>query len=175
MTSYRFVTEIRVAAPVEAVYRAIADPAWVDDWGDATRVERRRHGDETGLGACFDATVRAPLGYTLSARIETVEAIPCSRLRMSASGSVEGSGVWELAQRQGHTETRFTWAVRTTERWMNLLSPVARPVFERSHGVVVRHAAETAAAHLDAELLHFRSEALADRERPGNRDRGSGV
>lgn len=160
MTPYRFVTELAVAAPVEAVYGAIVDPAWVDDWGDATHVERTRSGDGTGLGARFAATVRAPVGYTLSARIETVEAVPCRRVLMVAQGSVEGTGLWELEETAGSTAVTFTWNVRTTETWMNLLAPIARPLFERSHGVVMRNAAEAAARSLDAELLAFRSRSL---------------
>lgn len=161
-TPYRFVTDLRVTAPTEAVYGAIADPAWVGAWGDVTRVERCSPGDDTGLGACFDATVRAPLGYELTARIETVEAEPWARLRMVATGSVEGSGLWDLADDgEGGTALRFTWAVRTTERWMDVLAPVARPLFERSHGIVMRNAAVTASRHLGAELVAFRTRALA--------------
>lgn len=160
MTPYRFLTLLAVTASAEAVYRAIADPHWVDAWGDATRMERRSEGDAHGLGACFDATVRAPLGYKLTARIETVAAEPWSLLRMRASGSVEGTGLWELTEHDDRTEVRFEWAVSTTERWMDLLAPVARPIFERSHGIVMRNAAETAARHLGADLVHFRSRAL---------------
>lgn len=163
MTRYRFVTELRVTAPAEAVYGAIVAPDWAGAWSDATRVEQVRDGDATGLGACFDATVRAPVGYTLSARIETVEARPWSLLRMHATGSVEGTGLWELDPAEGTTAVTFIWDVRTTETWMNVLAPVARPLFERSHGIVVRRAAETAARSLDAELVSFRSRAL----RPG--------
>lgn len=160
MTPYRFVTTFGVTASADAVYGAVADPAWVDDWGDAVRVEQQRAGDELGLGACFDATVRAPLGYRLSARIETVEARPWSRLRMTASGSVVGTGTWDIAANGGSTDVRFDWEVSTTERWMDVLAPVARPVFERSHGIVMHNAARTAARHLGAELLHFDSRAL---------------
>lgn len=160
MTPYHFVTAFGVTASAEAVYCAIADPAWVDDWGDAVRVEQRRAGDGIGLGSCFDATVRAPLGYRLSARIETVEAEPCSRLQMRATGSVVGTGTWDLTSADGVTDVRFDWEVSTTERWMDVLAPVARPVFERSHGIVMHNAARTAARHLGAELLHFESRAL---------------
>lgn len=160
MTPYHFVTTLRVTASLEAVYWAIAEPAWVEDWGDAVRVERRQAADEVGWGSCFDATVRAPLGYHLSARIETIEADPWSRLRMQATGSVVGTGTWEITANGGATDVRFDWDVSTTERWMDMLAPVARPVFERSHGIVMRHAARTAADHLGAELLHFDSRAL---------------
>lgn len=160
MTPYHFVTSFGVTASAEAVYRAIADPRWVGEWDDATRVDRRRPGDATGLGACFDATVRAPLGYHLSACIETVEAEPWCRLRMRANGSVEGTGHWELEERNHGTEVRFEWAVNTTERWMDLLAPVARPLFERSHAIVMRNAAVTAADYLGADLLHFESRSV---------------
>lgn len=166
MTAYRFETALRVTASAEAVYGAIVDPAWVGEWGDATSVERERDGDDTGLGARYAATVRAPVGYQLSARIETVEARPWHHLRMTATGSVEGAGVWDLEEGEGYTDVTFTWQVRTTERWMNLLAPVARPLFERSHGIVMRHAAETAARHLGADLLAFRSRPLRPQEHP---------
>lgn len=160
MTPYRFITDLLVTAPARVVYQAIADPAWVEDWGDATRVERRSPGDATGLGARFDATVRAPLGYSLTATIETVATRPWDRLEMQATGSVEGHGTWELRAVPGGTEVSFGWRVATTERWMDVLAPVARPLFERSHGVVMRRAAETAARHLGADLVRFESRAL---------------
>lgn len=178
MTPYRFVTQFVVSAPIDAVFRAIADPRWVDGWGDATRVERRRPGDDTGLGARFDATVRAPLGYTLTASIETVVARPWDRLEMQATGGVVGTGTWDLEETPAGTEVSFHWDVSTTERWMDLLAPVARPVFERSHGIVMHRAARTAARHLGADLVGFESRALAPSgagPRTENRSGGDGV
>lgn len=165
MAQYRFVTEFAAAAPVAAVYATIVEPErWLGAWADAVSVRRLRGGDATGAGAAFQATVRAPVGYRLSARIDLVEADPPTHVRMRATGGLEGEGRWRLRAREEVTEVTFAWTVRTTAAWMNLAAPVARPLFERSHGIVVRHAAEAAAAHLGTELASFRSRA----ERPAS-------
>ncbi|WP_052666285.1 SRPBCC family protein [Nitriliruptor alkaliphilus] len=168
MARYRFVTEMHLGAPIDAVYGAIADPdGWVGDWADAVTVRRDAPGDRDGLGARFTATVRAPAGYELSATIETVETKRPTRLRMRSSGELEGGGVWQLRPRADGTDVRFDWDVTTTATWMNRLTPVARALFEWSHGVVVRNATDAAAAHLGTEVLWFRSR--PDRQGRGRR------
>jgi hypothetical protein len=165
---YRFVTDLRFTAPIDEVYRSVVEPErWLDGWSHAVSVERRSAGAETGVGASFVATVRAPLGYRLSARIEVVAAEPLTGLWMTSSGDLDGYARWRLAPHPGGTDVRFTWDVRTTERWMQVLTPVARPIFEWSHGVVVRRAAEAAARDLACDLPVFRSRAVrSDRPRP---------
>lgn len=149
---------MRFGAPIEDVYEVIVAPeGWVGDWADAVTVRREATGDRDGRGGRFAATVRAPVGYQLSATIETVEAERPLRLRMRSTGDLEGGGVWELRSRPDGTDVRFAWDVDTTAAWMNLLTPVARPLFEWSHGVVVRHATHAAAASLGTEVLRFRS------------------
>ena len=158
MARYRFVTEMRFGAAIDAVYDVIVRPeGWVADWGDAVSVEREAAGDRDGVGGRFAATVRAPAGYRLSATIETVEAERPFRLRMLASGDLEGDGVWDLRAGPVGTDVRFAWDVEATPTWMHLLTPVARPLFEWSHGVVMRNATDAAAAHLGTEVLAFRS------------------
>jgi hypothetical protein len=47
----------------------------------------------------------------------------------------------------------YDWRVRSTKPWMNLLAPVARPVFEHNHDVVMRWGGEGLARRLGVELL----------------------
>ena len=51
------------------------------------------------------------------------------------------------------TAVVYDWQVATTKRWMNLLSPIARPVFEYNHDVVMRWGGEGLARRLGARLL----------------------
>ena len=165
MAHYRFVTELRVGAPIGDVYRLLIEPeGWLDAWRDALRVDRVRNGDADGRGGAFEATVRAPFGYRLSARVAIAAADRPIRLDMVVVGDLQGTGRWDLAERGAATDVRFDFDVRSTPAWMDLLTPVFRPVFERSHHRVVRNAAEAAAASLDGELLHARSRALRRRE-----------
>lgn len=154
MAIYRFVTDFAIRAPIDQVYGAIADPeGWLNRWPDAIEVQRLAAGNTDGLGASFDATVRAPMGYRLSAVITTVGVDRPHELQMTSSGDLEGQGTWLLGQPDDTTNVVFTWAVRPTPAWMTMLTPVLRPAFARGHHTVVRHAAEAAAEALGAPLL----------------------
>jgi hypothetical protein len=51
------------------------------------------------------------------------------------------------------TAVTYEWKVRTTKRWMNLLAPLARPIFDYNHNVVMRWGGEGLARRLDCNLL----------------------
>lgn len=159
---YRFVTMFRLDAPREAVHRTVLDPRpWAQDVTDVLDVVMLEPGDEDGVGRSLRASVRAPLGYRLGATLVTTAVTP-DRIALSATGDLVGQGIWELtAPTVGTTEARFTWDVRSEVTWMNLLEPVARPVFVRSHHVVMRRACRAAARHLGVELRDFRSEEVS--------------
>ena len=70
-----------------------------------------------------------------------------------ASGELEGTGHWRLFEQDGVTAVTYEWNVRTTEKWMNLLAPVAKPVFSYNHDVVMRWGGEGLAQRLGCRLL----------------------
>jgi hypothetical protein len=70
-----------------------------------------------------------------------------------ASGGLEGRGHWRLFEEDGVTAVVYEWDVRTTKPWMNLLAPVARPVFEYNHDTVMHWGGEGLARRLDCNFL----------------------
>jgi hypothetical protein len=162
---YRFVTGMRFAAPRPAVHAALLAPeGWLPAWADVVDVRRTVDGDLTGVGRVFDASVRAPLGYRLSARVEVVDG-DAERPRVRATGDLDGEGRWHLIERPGGvTDATLDWDVEARPWWLRALSPVARPLFVRSHHTVVRHAAEAVASHLDAALLRCDSTEARSRQ-----------
>jgi hypothetical protein len=74
-------------------------------------------------------------------------------MRGEATGDLEGTGHWRLFEQAGVTAVTYEWEVRTTKPWMKLLAPVARPVFEYNHDVVMRWGGEGLARRLDCNLL----------------------
>ena len=70
-----------------------------------------------------------------------------------ATGALAGQGHWRLFEQDGVTAVTYEWNVRTTETWMNLLAPVARPVFAYNHDVVMRWGGEGLARRLGCRLL----------------------
>ena len=47
----------------------------------------------------------------------------------------------------------FEWRVRTTRRWMNVLAPIARPVFRWNHDRLMRAGGRGLARRLGVEFL----------------------
>jgi hypothetical protein len=70
-----------------------------------------------------------------------------------ATGALAGTGHWRLFEQNGITAVTYEWDVRTTKRWMNLIAPLARPVFAYNHDVVMRWGGEGLARRLDCSLL----------------------
>ena len=71
----------------------------------------------------------------------------------SAEGELTGRGHWRLYEHAGVTAVTYDWNVRTTKSWMNLIAPLAKPIFEYNHNVVMRWGGEGLAGRLDCNLL----------------------
>src|SRR5829696_1149294 len=72
-----------------------------------------------------------------------------------ATGALTGTGHWRLFEQDGVTAVTYEWNARTTKPWMSLLAPVARPVFEYNHNVVMRWGGEGLARRLGCDLLEI--------------------
>ena len=71
----------------------------------------------------------------------------------TATGELTGTGHWRLYEHAGVTAVTYEWKVRTTKAWMNALAPIAKPIFEYNHNVVMRWGGEGLARRLDCNLL----------------------
>ena len=71
----------------------------------------------------------------------------------TASGELTGSGHWRLYEHAGVTAVTYEWNVRTAKAWMNLVAPLAKPIFAYNHDVVMRWGGEGLANRLGARLL----------------------
>jgi hypothetical protein len=93
---------------------------------------------------------RSRIPYELE--FEFIVREPCS-MSGEAAGALTGTGHWRLFEQDGVTAVTYEWNVRTTKAWMNALAPVARPVFEYNHNVVMRWGGEGLARRLGCNLL----------------------
>jgi hypothetical protein len=143
-----------VDAPRERAWDAIEDAArWPEWWRGVVRVDELTPGGPGRVGSRYAIEWRSRLPYPLGFEF-TVDAVdrPLS-MAGRAEGELSGTGVWRLFEDDGVTAVVYDWQVTTTKRWMNLLSPVARPVFEYNHDVVMRWGGEGLARRLGATLL----------------------
>ena len=154
MAEYEFLTVWRLAAPIDRVWEAIYDlEAWPEWWKGVESVERLEQGDERGIGSLWRYVWRSKLPYNLVFQTRTTRIERPHVLAGEAEGELEGSGRWVLAEVEEGTLVRYTWRVRTTKTWMNLLAPIMRPVFAWNHDVVMRQGGEGLARLLGVQLL----------------------
>jgi hypothetical protein len=96
---------------------------------------------------------KSRLPYELAFDIQTTRVESPVAVEGVARGELEGTGRWRLFYEDGITTVRYTWKVRTTKPWMNLLTPLARPIFEWNHDVIMRQGGEGLARLLDVRLV----------------------
>jgi uncharacterized protein YndB with AHSA1/START domain len=154
MAEYRFLTTWLVDAPIERVWDALYDterwPAW---WRGVTHVRELEPGGEEGIGKVFEIGWRSRLPYDLEFRTTVTRVEWPHVMEGRADGELQGHGRWRLFEHGGATAVLYQWEVETTKRWMNLLAPVARPVFAYNHDWVMRSGGAGLARLLGSRLL----------------------
>jgi hypothetical protein len=110
-------------------------------------------GDHTRVGSRYRVAWRSRIPYVLEFDF-TVRGLAKGRwIEGDATGDLEGTGSWRLFEDGGVTAVVYDWEVASTKRWMNALGPVARPIFEYNHDVVMRWGGEGLARRLGVRLL----------------------
>ena len=149
MAEYHFVSIWQINAPIERVWkprRAVAELVEVRG-----RVDQLEPGAADGMGKRMRLLFRTRLPYTLGFDVRVTRVHPPSELVAEATGELAGTGRWTLTPVAGGTVVRY-WDIRTTRRWMNLLAPVARPVFRWNHDELMRAGGQGLARQLGADL-----------------------
>ena len=154
MKDYEFVTIWRVKAPIESVwnqiYHSLDWPKW---WKGVEAVSEVQKGDESGVGSIHRYTWKSKLPYKLSFDMQTVRIEPPVLLEGIAMGELQGRGLWQLSADGDETVVRYDWNVQTTKQWMNLISPIARPLFKWNHNVVMSWGAKGLEERLGASVV----------------------
>jgi hypothetical protein len=153
MAEFRFVTIWRIQAPLPQVSDAIfCCSEWPTWWKNVEKVDELKPGNHDGIGGLWRFTWKGHLPYRLTFDICVVHAEPLKRLEGVASGELEGVGCWRFSHEAPITVVRYEWHVRTTRAWMNLLAPVAKPLFSWNHHQVMRQGAKGLARLLNARV-----------------------
>lgn len=138
-SQYEFVTRWQIPAPQQQVWDLLmAVEQWPRWWRGVERVELLKSGVNVhGLGAIRRYRWRSRLPYSLTFIMETTLVEPQSRIEGHATGELEGFGRWQLHHDNGMTHVRYDWQVVANKWWMRWLAPIARPVFEWNHDVIM--------------------------------------
>lgn len=154
MTAYAFQTRWRVRAPAEQVFDVIVQAErWPEWWRGVESVQLVREGTEAGIGTVHEYVFRSRLPYALRFQVEVTEVSRPHALAGVSRGELAGTGRWTLDEvDEGQTDITYDWRVATTSRWMNLLAPLARPLFERNHDIIMDWGRQGLAQRLRVEV-----------------------
>jgi hypothetical protein len=135
-------------------WEVLQDPLrWPEWWRGVERVSELDGGDGRRVGSRYRIAWRSRVPYELEFDfvVRRVDE-PCC-MEGEAIGDLQGTGVCRLFEQGSVTAVVYDWDVTTSKRWMNVLGPVARPVFEHNHDVVMRWGGEGLARRLGVPLL----------------------
>jgi hypothetical protein len=110
-------------------------------------------GGEDGVGSVSRLVWRSRMPYRVEFEVTTRRVERPHLMEGHAVGELTGVGRWRLFERDGLTAVLYEWNVSTTRRWMNVLAPVARPVFEWNHDWVMARGGEGIARLLGCRLV----------------------
>jgi len=138
----------QLPASPEKVWAVIADVnmSWPQWWPHCTfaapleRTEAVSKAPEEILKATTaDLNFKAFLGYTLTITIHPTKVAAPRVIEFDAGGHLKGAGrVTLVPQEQGQaTRMDIEWRVQPTQRWMNVLTPVAAPAFMAAHALMM--------------------------------------
>jgi uncharacterized protein YndB with AHSA1/START domain len=154
LTRYSFLSTWLLEAPIEPVWDAIYDTdAWPEWWPGVRSVEELVPRGPAGIGGVSRFTFRSVLPYDLVFEMRSTMVERPRLLEGVASGELAGLGRWRFFVDGATTAVTYEWTVETTERWMNLLSPVARPAFAWNHDRVMRAGGAGLADRVGGRLL----------------------
>ena len=154
MARYSFLTAWLLSAPIEPVWDALYDSeSWPEWWRGVTRVQAVTAKTEHGVGQVFDIAWRSFLPYELEFRTTVTRVEHPHLMEGEVTGDLVGHGRWRLFHAGTTTAVTYEWNVRTAKRWMNLVAPVARPIFHWNHDWVMAQGGRGLAKRIGAPLI----------------------
>ena len=161
-TRYHFITSIELATRPHEIWETLAKSEdWVDWWRWLQDAEVLDTGDPAGIGHRVRHRVSSPLRYRLTYEGEVTHAEENVMSRFQADGDLMGLGQFSLqATGPGVTLITFHWLVETPKPWMNLLAPLARPLFVWNHHRLMEDFARDLAGALEADLIAVDNESV---------------
>lgn len=151
---YVLVSRWRIDAPLDDVWQMLVEPEhWPAWWRYVRRVELLGHGDADGVGAVRRIVWSSALGYGLTLTVTTRRVLKLCEIEASASGDVDGTGLWQIEADGAGTRVTYRWEVVLRKPWMRRLARLLRPLYAWNHHAVMRAGAEGLARRLARPLL----------------------
>lgn len=138
MSKYEFVSVWMIDASLPAVWKAIRESKeWPTWWRGVISVVEISPGDAEGVGSVQRSTWKSALPYKLEFDTEIIRVERQKLIEARAFGELDGLGLWQFSETDQGVRVEYDWQVETSKRWMNLIAPLARPLFKWNHDVIM--------------------------------------
>lgn len=160
---YHFVDRWRVEGTLDEVYDILSDaeslPRW---WGSVYhRVETLEAGGPDEVGKLIALRASGWLPYTLKINFRTVETKRPYGFKLTATGDLEGVGIWIFEADGDFVNVTYDWTVLANKLVVRKLSFILKPIFRANHNWTMKRGEES----LKLELLRRRAGSSTERER----------
>jgi hypothetical protein len=134
-SEYHFFTEWRVAGTIAEVRDVLGDADALTRWWPAVylSLEERDHGAPDGLGRAVDLHTKGWLPYTLRWTLTITEAMSDAGFALSASGDLNGTGVWTFTQDGPEVRITYDWRIAAAKPLLRRMAWLLKPAFAANH------------------------------------------
>lgn len=153
MPVYHFVVHWDFTAPIEKVWKEIANPQdWPHWWRCWREVRPINTAGELKVGSSGYNVVRSRLPYSLHFTTTVTGIQPPDWMEVDSTGDLLGTGRWELEAKEDVTAVTYYWDVGTSNRLLNLLSrfKFVKTMVEDNHDYVMEQGYQSLTARLQA-------------------------
>ncbi|MEM8722410.1 MAG: SRPBCC family protein [Cyanobacteria bacterium P01_G01_bin.39] len=156
VNEYNFVTLWKIEAPLPEVWDIIVNIEDLPNWWKAVLSTKvLDQGDSDGANFLTEQTWKGVFPYKLTLVSKTIAIDYLKSIELVASGDVEGRGKWTFTEDEGIVTVQYNWDVKTTQKGMNFLAFVIKPLLAWNHDEMMRWGAKGLANKLDARLIQF--------------------
>lgn len=163
VNKYHFITNWKVKATEEEVYRILDDVNELSRWWPSVYLDIKtiEKGVDEGIGKVVELYTKGFLPYTLQWKFRTTEKRFPNHLALEAFGDFSGVGIWTIEQEPNseYCNICYDWSIIAEKPMLKYLSFLLKPLFSANHHWAMRKGEES----LKLELLRQRS--TSDEER----------
>jgi hypothetical protein len=132
---YRFVTEWRVKAKLEEVYKILSETLEYPRWCPAVylSVKQIHPGGADHIGRVMEMRTKGRLPYSIRWFSRLADANPPYGFSIEATGDFQGRGAWTFARDGKHVKITYDWRIRAEKPLLKYLSFLFKPAFSANH------------------------------------------
>ena len=138
---YVFLDEWDVAAPIDAVFEALADARTYPEWWRPVYISAEADGPPA-VGVVSRQKFKGRLPYRLETTSRITRLERPHEIEAEVRGDLSGRGIWMLGEQDGGTHVAFDWRVYADRPLLRHLTPLLRPLFRWNHDWAVARAME---------------------------------